>query len=96
MNVTTPETGAPLPARIVFPCAYPIKVVGIAGAEFRAHVHAVMARHAPDFEPAAVTSRDSRLGSYQSLTITVHASGREQLQAIFIDLKASALVKIVL
>ncbi|MGK2913012.1 MAG: DUF493 family protein, partial [Porticoccaceae bacterium] len=40
--------------------------------------------------------RDSRQGSYQSLTVTINALGHEQLQAIFIDLKASALVKIVL
>jgi len=96
MNSTTAAAVTPGPPQIVFPCAYPIKVLGVASAEFRAHVHTTMARHVPDFEPAAVTSRDSRLGRYQSLTVTIHASGREQLQAIFIDLKASALVKIVL
>lgn len=88
--------GAPPGPQIVFPCAYPIKVVGIAGDDFRGHVLAVMARHAPDFDPAAVTARNSRRGNYQSLTVTIAARGSDQLQAIFVDLKASPLVKIVL
>lgn len=95
-DMSSVDRSAPPAPQIVFPCAYPIKVVGIASDEFRDHVYSVMARHADDFEPATVTARDSRQGSYQSLTVTINALGHEQLQAIFIDLKASALVKIVL
>ena len=81
---------------IEFPCSYPIKVMGRREAAFRAHVLAVMERHAPGFDRAAVTERDSRKGTYQSLTVTITATGETQLRAIFLDLKASPLVHMVL
>lgn len=84
------------PPTISFPCAYPIKVLGVANAEFRAHVLAVMARHAPGFDRAQVQQRPSRHGNYQALTVTITAQGKPQLQAIFADLKTSELVKLVL
>lgn len=82
--------------KIEFPCSYPIKVMGDACAEFRHHVMTVMARHAPEFDAAAVTTRASSNGNYQSLTVTIVATGKQQLQAIFVDLKTSRLVKMVL
>lgn len=84
------------PPKIEFPCAYPIKVMGNKCAEFRSHVMIVMERHAPGFDDLAVTVRDSSKGKYQSLTVTITATGEEQLQAIFVDLKTSSLVQMVL
>ncbi len=84
------------PPTIKFPCAYPIKVVGVAGVELRALVVAVMARHAPEFDAAAMRERPSRHGNYTAYTVTITAQGKPQLQAIFADLKTSALVKLVL
>lgn len=84
------------PPAINFPCAYPIKVVGVAGAELRALVVEVMARHAPEFDAAEMQVRPSRHGNYSAYTVTIHAQGKSQLQAIFDDLKTSPLVKIVL
>ena len=81
---------------IEFPCSYPIKVMGNACEEFRQHVMTVMARHAPEFDPTAVTTRASSNGNYLSLTVTIKATGKPQLQAIFVDLKTSQLVKMVL
>ena len=52
--------------RIEFPCAYPIKVMGEACVEFRDHVHQVMERHAPGFDRATITVRDSRNGRFQA------------------------------
>lgn len=82
--------------RISFPCDYPIKVMGDTCAAFREHVMLVMERHAPGFDQQMVTVRDSRKGNYQSLTVTITATGEDQLQAIFVDLKASSLVRMVL
>ena len=84
------------PPKIEFPCAYPIKVMGNKCEEFRSHVMIVMERHAPGFDELAVTVRDSSKGKYQSLTVTITATGEEQLQAIFVDLKTSSLVQMVL
>lgn len=82
--------------RIEFPCDYPIKVMGETCDEFREHVFAVMERHAPGFDQAKVTIRDSRKATYQSLTVIITATGKEQLEAIFVDLKSSSHVRMVL
>jgi len=87
------NTDAP---KITFPCAYPIKVMGVASVELRDHVIAVMERHASGFDQAAITVRDSRNGKFQAITVTITATGTEQLQAIFEDLKTSVHVQMVL
>ncbi|RLA47117.1 MAG: hypothetical protein DRR06_03370 [Gammaproteobacteria bacterium] len=93
MSGIDPQNETP---KIEFPCAYPIKVMGNKCEEFRHHVQVVMERHAPGFSKNAVTTRDSKKGKYQSVTVTITATGEEQLKAIFIDLKSSSLVQMVL
>jgi len=82
--------------RIEFPCDYPIKVMGEAGDELREHVLTVMARHAPGFDPAKVSIRDSRKSTFQAVTVIITATGKPQLEAIFSDLKTSSRVRMVL
>lgn len=85
------------PPRIEFPCPdYPIKVMGDAGDELHSCVISVMERHAPDFDTAKLSVRDSRNGRFQSYTVFITATGEPQLQAIFEDLKQSQAVKMVL
>ncbi len=56
----------------------------------------VVLRHAPDFDAAAMEMRSSGKGNYLSLTCTVRAVSREQLDALYRELTAHPLVKIVL
>ena len=55
-----------------------------------------MQRHAPDFDPTTVEMRSSREGKYTSLTTTVIATSREQLDALYKDLCDHPLVVMVL
>ena len=87
------DTEAP---KIEFPCQYPIKVLGYACGEFHSHVLTVMTKHAPGYDQTAVNVRDSRNGKFQSITVTITATGEEQLQAIFEDLKTCEHVQMVL
>lgn len=82
--------------RIEFPCDYPIKIMGVAGEELHATVCTVMQRHAADFDASCITIRDSAQGNYRALTVTIRATGINQLQAIFTDLKTSPAVKMIL
>lgn len=82
--------------KIEFPCDYPIKVVGKAGAELHTLVLEVMEIHTEGFDQTRITIRDSSKGTFQAITATITATGEPQLQAIFADLKVSPLVKIVL
>lgn len=71
-----------------FPTDYPIKVVGRPSDEFRAHVHAIMIRHAPDLDPDRVSERLSENGNFLSISYTIRAQSREQIVALATDLKA--------
>jgi uncharacterized protein len=79
-----------------FPCDFPIKVMGKTQAGFAQAVVGVVARHAADFDPATVEMRSSREGNYISLTVTVNAQSREQLDEIYRELCDHPMVTMVL
>jgi putative lipoic acid-binding regulatory protein len=82
--------------KIEFPCEYPIKIMGVAGSGLHTIVREIMIRHAPGYDEAQITIRDSAQGNYQAITVTIIATGTDQLQAIFTELKTSQHVKMVL
>lgn len=71
---------------LVFPCQFPIKVMGLAGNNFDLLVVELVRRHVPDLSEGAVRSRLSREGKYVSITVTVNAQSREQLDNIYLEL----------
>ena len=56
----------------------------------------VVLRHAPDFDAANVEMRPSKAGNYLSLTCTIRATSKPQLDALYRELTAHPWVKIVL
>lgn len=70
-----------------FPTDYPIKIVGRPSDEFRARVHAVMLRHAPDLDTDQVSERLSENGNFLSISYMIVAQSREQVVALATDLK---------
>ncbi|HEV2441622.1 MAG TPA: DUF493 domain-containing protein [Steroidobacteraceae bacterium] len=75
------------PPLLEFPTDYPIKVIGRPSDEFRARVHAIVARHVPDIEPERVTERRSENGNFLSISYNIRAESREQVVALTSDLK---------
>jgi len=71
-----------------FPCDFPIKAMGRAGADLDLKVVEIVRRHAPALQEGAVTTRTSRDGNYLSVTVTIRATSRAQLDAIYLDLTA--------
>jgi putative lipoic acid-binding regulatory protein len=71
-----------------FPCEFPIKAMGKACPELEAAVIEIMHRHVPDLGEGAIRLRESGKGNYVSITVTVQARSREQLDAIYMDLTA--------
>jgi putative lipoic acid-binding regulatory protein len=69
-----------------FPCEFPIKAMGKADGELDVVVVEIVRRHVPDLTEGAVHTRDSKEGNYISVTVTVNATSREQLDAIYQDL----------
>ncbi|MDX1592626.1 MAG: DUF493 domain-containing protein [Gammaproteobacteria bacterium] len=71
-----------------FPCTFPVKAMGRDEEGFEATVVGIVRRHAPDLGEGAVTTQASRRGRYVSVTVTITATSREQLDAIYNDLTA--------
>jgi len=69
-----------------FPCAFPIKVMGVATDDFDALVVTLIRKHAPDLLEGAVRTRLSRQGKYMSVTVTLQARSRLQLDNIYREL----------
>lgn len=84
------------PAGLSFPCRYPVKVMTESGEQVRRDVLAAVAVHA-EFSPGEdVRFRPSRNGRFESITVTVQAESREQLEALYAELRRLDAVKMML
>jgi putative lipoic acid-binding regulatory protein len=84
------------PSPFQFPCDFPIKAMGYSAADFQDLVAEIVSRHAPDLDMAAVRVQASRSGRYQSVTLTIRARSREQLDALYRELSGHARVLLAL
>lgn len=90
MNLAAPET------LLEFPCDFPIKVMGATRDGFAQTIVEIVLRHAPDFDAAKVEMRPSKAGNYLSITCTIRATSKSQLDALYRELTAHPWVKIAL
>ena len=79
-----------------YPTSFSIKVMGRNTADFEALMLALILPHLVDQADFETRSRPSRDGNYLSLTVTIQAQSREQLDAIYRDLSAHEQVLMVL
>jgi putative lipoic acid-binding regulatory protein len=84
------------PPKIEFPCDYPIKVLGRTSEDFQSIVIEVFEHHAPGFDQETISVRASSKGTFTAITITITATGREQLEALHQDLLATGQVQMVI
>lgn len=71
-----------------FPCTFPIKAMGRCNTGFEATALAVVRRHVPDFSTDNMRTVASREGNYLSVTFTIQARSREQLDNLYRELSA--------
>lgn len=71
-----------------FPCDFPIKVMGKAEDDFDSLVVGIIKPHVADIKEGAVKTRASKAGNYLSVTVTVQAQSKQQLDNIYLDLTA--------
>ncbi|MGA1742268.1 MAG: YbeD family protein [Pseudohongiellaceae bacterium] len=81
---------------IEFPCEYPVKVMGRNTDDFSDVILDIIRRHAPDLRDENISFRPSRNKNYLAVNVIIYATGVQQLQALFDDLKASGRVSMVL
>ena len=96
MNMPAPAPVAAQVTLLEFPCEFPIKIMGRTQMGFAQAVVDVVLKHAPDFDPAQLEMRASKAGNWLSVTATVNATSREQLDELYRELVGHPMVKMVL
>ncbi len=81
---------------VEYPSDFPLKIFGAQHPELAQSVLEVIIKHAPDYDAASMEMRASRTAKYISLTCTIRATSRAQLDALYRELCAHPLVKMVL
>lgn len=81
---------------IEYPSAFPIKVMGAQADGFVEAVIAVARQFDPAFDVGTVETRPSKGGNYLSVTITITATSRPQLDELYRTLSSHPMVKVVL
>ena len=81
---------------IEYPSRFPIKVMGTKVDGFVHAVTMIAKQFDPAFDASTIEMRDSREGKYLSVTITITATSREQLDELYRTLSSHPMVKVVL
>lgn len=79
-----------------FPMEFPIKIMGEQTPEFHVTVRKIVERHSGELDDTAFKTALSRNERFVSITVTVTAESREQLDNIYRELSAHEDVKMAL
>ena len=79
-----------------FPCEFPIKAMGLACDELEIAVLEIVNRHVEDLGEGELKMKPSRNGKYVAITVTINATSKDQLDAIYMELTACEHVSIAL
>jgi putative lipoic acid-binding regulatory protein len=71
---------------ISYPLDFPIKIMGRSEPGFVKTIIDIVRKHAPDLDESAIELRASKKNSYLSVTCTIVATSREQLDALYQEL----------
>ncbi|MXS84612.1 DUF493 domain-containing protein [Nitrosomonas sp. HPC101] len=81
---------------IEYPCDFPIKIMGKSQQGFTQSMLTIVKTHAPDFDDTTLEVRTSKNGTYLSLTCTIQATSRAQLDTLYQALHAHPMVTMLL
>lgn len=79
-----------------FPCDFAIKAMGETSDDLDQVVIEIVRRHVDDIAEGAVSSKQSSGGKFTSITVTIRATSKQQLDAIYQDLSSHQRIKYVL
>ena len=84
------------PAEPIYPCQFPIKVIGENHEELENVIIKVMSSFSEVIDPGEMTVNYSKNQKYVSLTFKIVAKSREYLEQIYSELNAQKEVKMVM
>ena len=73
---------------LVFPCDFPIKMMGREAPEFHSTARSLIEKHTGALADNAIKSSLSRNGRFVSITVTINAQSQEQLDDIYRDVSS--------
>jgi len=79
-----------------FPCDFEIKAMGETHDDFDSTVVSIVRKYAEDIGEGAVTTKQSSGGKFTSVTVTIRATSKSQLDSIYQELSSHEAVKYVL
>ena len=86
-SVLPPDSGSEQQETLLeFPCKFPVKAMGRGEAGFEALVTGIVLAHAEIFVGESITSVPSSTGKFLSVTVTIEAVSKAQLDRIYQDL----------
>ena len=86
----------PADSLIEYPCDFPIKIMGAMQDAFAQTMVDVVSSYDAEFHAGKLEMRPSTKGNYLSLTVTVRATSREQLDNLYRALSSHPMVIMVL
>lgn len=69
-----------------FPCEYPVKAMGRAAVGLEDIVFNLIKRHAPELRHEDIQTKPSSGGKYISVTATITATSKAQLDSLYLEL----------
>ena len=87
---------APTESLIEYPSQFPIKVMGTKADGLVQAITLIARQFDPAFDAATIELRESKGGKYLGVTVTVTATSRAQLDALYQALSTHPMVKVVL
>ncbi len=87
------ENAEPL---LVFPCEFPLKVVGINTPDFIDQILSIIKKYDPAFDPSKLKEKGSAKGNFLALSITVNMPSQKVLDSLYRELVDHPLTKFVL
>lgn len=73
---------------LVFPCNFPIKMMGRETPDFHRTARSLIEKHTGPLADDAIKSNLSRNGRFVSITVTVNAQSQQQLDDIYRDVSS--------
>jgi len=81
---------------IEYPCDFPLKIFGKQQTKFAQTVLEIVNKYDPNFLAENMEMRSSKNARYISLTCTINATSREQLDAVYTELSSHPMVTMIL
>ena len=81
---------------LVFPCDFPIKVIGIFTEHFLEEITVIVRAHFPKIANEQITHKLSKEKNYLAITVNVHATNKSELDELYQALTSHPNIKMVL